>query len=128
MEGRSGLLVEKLLRPEVQELILEEVPDVTYDDVGGLDDQIEMIMDAVELPYLYGDLFTEHELPPPKGILLYGPARLRQDAHRQGGGQLAGQAGGGEDRQPSTSGPSSSTSRARSCSTSTSARPSARSG
>ena len=73
MEGRSGLLVEKLLRPEVQELILEEVPDVTYDDVGGLDDQIEMIMDAVELPYLYGDLFTEHELPPPKGILLYGP-------------------------------------------------------
>jgi len=73
MEGRSGLLVEKLLRPEVQELILEEVPDVTYDDVGGLDDQIEMIQDAVELPYLYGELFTEHELPPPKGILLYGP-------------------------------------------------------
>ena len=73
MEGRSGLLVEKLLRPEVQELILEEVPDVTYDDVGGLDDQIEMIMDAVELPYLYADHFTEHELPPPKGILLYGP-------------------------------------------------------
>src|SRR5947207_5368210 len=73
MEGRSGLLVEKLLRPEVQELILEEVPDVTYDDVGGLDDQIEMIQDAVELPYLNGELFTEHELPPPKGILLYGP-------------------------------------------------------
>jgi proteasome-associated ATPase len=73
MEGRSGLLVEKLLRPEVQELILEEVPDVTYEDVGGLDDQIEMIQDAVELPYLYGELFTEHELPPPKGILLYGP-------------------------------------------------------
>ncbi|HEX6381721.1 MAG TPA: proteasome ATPase, partial [Acidimicrobiia bacterium] len=73
MEGRSGLLVEKLLRPEVQELILEEVPDVTYEDVGGLDDQIEMIMDAVELPYLYAEHFTEHELPPPKGILLYGP-------------------------------------------------------
>src|SRR5256714_2858120 len=73
MEGRSGLLVEKLLRPEVQELILEEVPDVTYDDVGGLDEQIEMIQDAVELAYLYGELFTEHELPPPKGILLYGP-------------------------------------------------------
>src|SRR5947208_3967305 len=76
MEGRSGLLVEKLLRPEVQELILEEVPDVTYEDVGGLDDQIEMIQDAVELPYLYGDLFTEHELPPPKGILLYGPPEI----------------------------------------------------
>jgi len=73
MEGRSGLLLEKLPRPEVEELLLEEVPDVSYDDVGGLDDQIEMIKDAVELPYLYGDLFKEHELEPPKGILLYGP-------------------------------------------------------
>ncbi len=73
MEGRSGLLLEKLPRPEVEELVLEEVPDVSYDDVGGLDDQIEMIKDAVELPYLYGDLFREHELQPPKGILLYGP-------------------------------------------------------
>jgi proteasome-associated ATPase len=73
MEGRSGLLLEKLPRPEVEELVLEEVPDVSYDDVGGLDDQIEMIKDAVELPYLHGDLFREHELQPPKGILLYGP-------------------------------------------------------
>src|SRR5256714_14891322 len=73
MEGRSGLLLEKLPRPEVEELVLEEVPDITYDDVGGLDDQIEMIKDAVELPYLYGDLFREHDLQPPKGILLYGP-------------------------------------------------------
>jgi proteasome-associated ATPase len=73
MEGRSGLLLEKLPRPEVEELILEEVPDVSYDDVGGLDDQIEMIKDAVELPYLHGDLFREHDLQPPKGILLYGP-------------------------------------------------------
>ncbi len=73
MEARSGLLLEKLPRPEVEELVLEEVPDVSYDDVGGLDDQIEMIKDAVELPYLYGDLFREHELQPPKGILLYGP-------------------------------------------------------
>jgi proteasome-associated ATPase len=73
MDARSGLLLEKLPRPEVEELVLEEVPDVSYDDVGGLDDQIEMIKDAVELPYLYGDLFKEHELQPPKGILLYGP-------------------------------------------------------
>jgi proteasome-associated ATPase len=73
MEGRSGLLLEKLPRPEVEELVLEEVPDVSYDDVGGLDEQIEMIKDAVELPYLYGDLFREHDLQPPKGILLYGP-------------------------------------------------------
>ncbi|MDQ3947428.1 MAG: proteasome ATPase [Actinomycetota bacterium] len=73
METRSGLLVEKLPRPEVEELILEEVPDISYEDIGGLDNQIEMIQDAVELPYLYGELFHEHELPPPKGILLYGP-------------------------------------------------------
>ncbi|MGQ0824393.1 MAG: proteasome ATPase [Actinomycetota bacterium] len=73
MEGRSGLLLEKLPRPEVEELVLEEVPDISYDDVGGLDEQIEMIKDAIELPYLYGDLFKEHNLQPPKGILLYGP-------------------------------------------------------
>ncbi len=73
MDSRSGLLLERLPRPEVEELILEEVPDISYDDVGGLDDQIEMIKDAVELPYLYADLFQEHVLQPPKGILLYGP-------------------------------------------------------
>ena len=73
MDPRSGLLLEKLPRPEVEELVLEEVPDVSYDDVGGLDDQIEQITDAVELPFLHADLFAEHELPAPKGILLYGP-------------------------------------------------------
>jgi len=73
MDGRSGLLVERIPRPEVEELVLEEVPDVTYDDVGGLDDQIDAIKDAVELPYLYADMFHEHALQPPKGILLYGP-------------------------------------------------------
>ncbi len=73
METRTGLLIEKLARPEVEELVLEEVPDVTYADVGGLDDQIEAITDAVELPYLYRELYTEHKLPAPKGILLYGP-------------------------------------------------------
>jgi proteasome-associated ATPase len=73
MDPRSGLLIERLPRPEVEELVLEEVPDVTYDDVGGLDDQIEQIKDAVELPYLHSELFHEHQLQPPKGILLYGP-------------------------------------------------------
>jgi proteasome-associated ATPase len=73
MESRTGLLVEKLARPEVEELVLEEVPDVTYADVGGLDSQIEAITDAVELPYLHRELFAEHKLPAPKGILLYGP-------------------------------------------------------
>src|ERR1700728_3923980 len=73
METRSQLLVEKLPRPEVEELVLEEVPDITYSDVGGLDTQIEAIMDAVELPYLHRRLFSEYRLPAPKGILLYGP-------------------------------------------------------
>jgi len=73
MDSRSGLLLEKLDRPEVEMLILEEVPDISYADVGGLDDQIEAITDAVELPFLYRELFVEHKLPAPKGILLYGP-------------------------------------------------------
>jgi proteasome-associated ATPase len=73
MDARSGLLVERIPRPEVEELVLEEVPDVTYADVGGLDDQIDAIKDAVELPYLYAEMFHEHDLQPPKGILLYGP-------------------------------------------------------
>src|SRR4051794_13447193 len=73
MDPRSGLLLEKLPRPEVEELVLEEVPDISYEDVGGLDDQIEQIADAVELPFLHQELFAEHKLPAPKGILLYGP-------------------------------------------------------
>jgi proteasome-associated ATPase len=73
MDTRTGLLLEKLARPEVEELVLEEVPDISYADVGGLDDQIEAITDAVELPFLHRDLFVEHKLPAPKGILLYGP-------------------------------------------------------
>jgi proteasome-associated ATPase len=73
MDPRSGLLLEKLPRPEVEDLVLEEVPDISYDDVGGLDEQIELIKDAVELPFLHQDLFAEFKLPAPKGILLYGP-------------------------------------------------------
>jgi proteasome-associated ATPase len=73
MDPRSGLLLEKLPRPEVEELVLEEVPDVSYADVGGLDDQIEQITDAVELPFVHRALFAEYKLPAPKGILLYGP-------------------------------------------------------
>ena len=73
LDGRSGLLIEKLPKVEVEDLVLEEVPDVSYEDIGGLDEQIELITDAVELPFMHADLFTEHELPAPKGILLYGP-------------------------------------------------------
>ncbi|HVM36288.1 MAG TPA: proteasome ATPase [Actinomycetota bacterium] len=73
LEPKSGLVLEKLPKPEVEELILEEVPDISYEDIGGLGDQIEAIQDAVELPYLHAELFKEHKLDPPKGILLYGP-------------------------------------------------------
>jgi proteasome-associated ATPase len=73
MDPRSGLLLERLPRPEVEELVLEEVPDIDYADIGGLDEQIEQITDAVELPFLHQDLFREYRLPAPKGILLYGP-------------------------------------------------------
>ncbi|REK24603.1 MAG: proteasome ATPase [Actinobacteria bacterium] len=73
IDPKSRLILEKMERPEVEELVLEEVPDITYADVGGLADQIEQIRDTVELPYLHRDLFREYELEPPKGILLYGP-------------------------------------------------------
>lgn len=72
-DARSGYLLEKLPKSEVEEVVLEEVPDVSYDNIGGLDEQIEAIKDAVELPFLYPELFAEHKLLPPKGILLYGP-------------------------------------------------------
>jgi len=73
MESRSGFIFEKIPRSEVEELVLEEVPDIDYTDIGGLGPQIEQIRDAVELPFLHPDLFREHGLKPPKGILLYGP-------------------------------------------------------
>ena len=72
-DPRTGLLIERLPRPEVEELVLEEVPDIRYEDVGGLDAQIEKIKDAVELPFLHQALFATYRLPAPKGILLYGP-------------------------------------------------------
>jgi proteasome-associated ATPase len=73
LEPRSGYVFERIPKAEVEELILEEVPDIGYADIGGLSGQIEQIRDAVELPYLHADLFREHQLRPPKGVLLYGP-------------------------------------------------------
>ena len=73
LEPRSGYVYERIPKAEVEELVLEEVPDIAYADIGGLSAQIEQIRDAVELPYLHADLFREHQLRPPKGILLYGP-------------------------------------------------------
>src|SRR5438876_686637 len=73
MDAKSGYLLERLPKSEVEDLSLEEVPDIGYDDIGGLGAQIETIKDAVELPYLYAEYYKEHKLTPPKGVLLYGP-------------------------------------------------------
>ncbi len=73
LDGRSGFIHEVVPRAEVEELQLEDVPDISYDDIGGLSGQIEQIRDAVELPYLHPELFREHQLRPPKGVLLFGP-------------------------------------------------------
>jgi proteasome-associated ATPase len=73
MDPRSAYVYERIPKSEVEELVLEEVPDVDYSDIGGLAGQIEMIRDAVELPYVHAELFKEHKLAAPKGILLYGP-------------------------------------------------------
>ncbi|HEV2907263.1 MAG TPA: proteasome ATPase, partial [Actinomycetota bacterium] len=72
-DPRSGHVLERLPKEEIEELVLEEIPDVTYANIGGLGIQIEDIRDAVEMPFLYAELFREHQLRPPKGVLLYGP-------------------------------------------------------
>ncbi len=72
-DPKSGYALELLPKEEVEEVILEDIPDITYEDIGGLSTQIEDIRDAVELPFLYAELFVEHQLQPPKGVLLYGP-------------------------------------------------------
>ncbi len=72
-DARSGYAVEKLPRIEIEDVVLEEIPDVTYANIGGLDAQIELVRDAVELPFLYQELYAEYKLLPPKGVLLYGP-------------------------------------------------------
>ncbi len=73
LDTRANMALERIPKAEVEQLVLEEVPDVTYEMIGGLGEQVEEIRDAVELPYLHADLFVEHELRAPKGILLYGP-------------------------------------------------------
>lgn len=73
LDQRASVVVERLPKADIEDLVLEEIPDVDYEDIGGLDEQIEKIVDAVELPFLQPELFAEHKLPAPKGILLYGP-------------------------------------------------------
>lgn len=73
LDSKAGYVYERIPKSEVEELILEEVPDIDYTSIGGLKSQIESIRDAVELPYLHPDVFIDHQLKPPKGVLLYGP-------------------------------------------------------
>ncbi|HYO32652.1 MAG TPA: proteasome ATPase [Nocardioidaceae bacterium] len=73
LDVRSNYIYERIPKTEVEELVLEEVPDIDYANIGGLMRQIDQIRDAIELPYLHPGLFEEHELKPPKGVLLYGP-------------------------------------------------------
>ena len=73
VDSRTQYAFEKLPKSAAEEVALEEVPDITYDNIGGLGEQVEILRDAIELPYLHPDVFAEHQLSPPKGILLYGP-------------------------------------------------------
>ncbi len=73
IDTTSGYAMERLPKSKVEEVVLEEIPDITYDDIGGLDEQIEMLKDGIELPFMYPKEFEEHKLLPPKGMLLYGP-------------------------------------------------------
>jgi proteasome-associated ATPase len=73
VDSKAGYAYERVPKAEVEDLVLEEVPDVRYEDIGGLHRQIEQIRDAVELPFLHADLYQEYQLRPPKGVLLYGP-------------------------------------------------------
>src|SRR5581483_3629634 len=72
-DPRTGYVIEKLPKSEAEELVLEEVPDVDYSHIGGLQKEIEQVRDAVELPFLHPQLFAEYKLSAPKGVLLYGP-------------------------------------------------------
>ena len=93
LDPRSSFVYERIPKAEVEDLVLEEVPDIAYEDIGGLAGQIEQIRDAVELPYLHPDLFAEHQLQAAEGRPALRAARLRQDADRQGGRRVAGQEG-----------------------------------
>ena len=73
VDSKAGYAYEQVPKAEVEDLTLEEVPDVRYEDIGGLGRQIEEIRDAVELPFLHAELYYQYQLSPPKGVLLYGP-------------------------------------------------------
>ena len=129
VDTKAGYAYERVPKAEVEDLVLEEVPDVDYSDIGGLFRQIEQIRDAVELPFLHAELFREYELRPPKGVLLYGPPGCGKTLIAKAvANSLAKKVAAVRGDDPTRAERTSSTSRARSCSTSTSARPSGTSG
>ncbi|WP_211271291.1 proteasome ATPase [Corynebacterium crudilactis] len=73
VDRKAGYAFEAIAKTEISKLALEEAPDVSYHDIGGLDDQIELIQDAVELPFSHPEMYRAYNLHPPKGVLLYGP-------------------------------------------------------
>ena len=98
MDARAGFVLERVPKSDVEELVLEEVPDIRYEDIGGLSSQIEQIRDAVELPFLHRELFAEHELSAPKGIFALRSAGMWKDPDRESCGQLLGTSHCGKDR------------------------------
>ena len=73
VDARAGIAFERIVREDVEQLLTPEVPDVTYEDIGGLDDQIAQVRDSIEMPFNHPELYRQFGLRPPKGILLYGP-------------------------------------------------------
>ncbi len=114
LDPKSGYVYEKIPKSEVEELVLEEVPDIDYADIGGLGAQIEQIRDAVELPFAHPDLFREHGLKAPKGILLYGPPGCGKTLIAKAVAHSLAQQSAAR-RAPRRCAATSSTSRARSC-------------
>ena len=101
-DPRSGCVIEKLPKSEAEELVLEEVPDVDYDHIGGLQKEIEQVRDAVELPFLHPHIFAEYKLQRAERGVAVWPARMREDVDRQGRGEFHRQKIGAFDRQAGT--------------------------
>ena len=76
-EPKHAVLVtentEVILNPKAVEILEEKIVDVTYEDIGGLTDEVKKIREMVELPLKHPELFQRLGIDPPKGVLLHGP-------------------------------------------------------